>query len=71
MAMKCLRRTVRNPFSVEGPGLACGFIKGYLNHVPQFEDRNVIHYVREEQWRAVTFRQSLWSKRAVASGAQK
>jgi glycosyltransferase involved in cell wall biosynthesis len=60
MATKCLRRMVRKPCDVEGPGLWFGFIQGYLQRIPQVEDRTMIRYLRQQQWRALTFRSNLW-----------
>jgi glycosyltransferase involved in cell wall biosynthesis len=62
MAIKCLRRTLRNPFGLEGPGLWFGFMKGYFKRIPQVEDRELILYLRQQQWRALTFRSNLWSR---------
>ncbi len=61
MALKCIRRTLRNPLSCEGPALGWGFLKGYFQRVAQVEDPDMIRYLRRQQLRALTFRKSLWS----------
>jgi poly-beta-1,6-N-acetyl-D-glucosamine synthase len=59
MACKCVRRMVR--FSLlEGCGLWCGFMKGYVSRTRRVEDEAMIRYLRREQWHALTFRSSLW-----------
>jgi glycosyltransferase involved in cell wall biosynthesis len=59
MACKCLRRTIRRPY-LNGLGLWVGFMKGYLKRIPQVNDRAVISYLRRQQWRALTLRNSFW-----------
>jgi glycosyltransferase involved in cell wall biosynthesis len=61
MFCKCVRRFVRNPLSLEAPALGWGFLKGYLRRIPQVPDLGMIGYLRDQQWRALTFRSSLWS----------
>jgi len=70
MALKCLRRTLRHPLTWEGPGLVFGFISGYVKGISQVEDKAVIRYVRQQQWRAMTFQPSLWNRKngTLASG---
>jgi glycosyltransferase involved in cell wall biosynthesis len=60
MACKCVKRMMRRPHS-QGIGLWCGFTKGYLRRIPQIDDVAVIRYLRNQQWRALTLRKSLWS----------
>ena len=38
-----------------------GFLKGYFKGIPQVDDKAMIRYLREQQWRALTFRKNLWS----------
>lgn len=59
MASKCARRMMRKP-GLEGIGLWCGFLKGYLKRTPRIEDQAAIAYLRDQQWRALTFRSNLW-----------
>jgi biofilm PGA synthesis N-glycosyltransferase PgaC len=63
MACKCLKRSFVRPSLegiVAGIGLWVGFMKGYINRIPKVEDPAMIRYLRTEQWRALTFRSSLW-----------
>jgi hypothetical protein len=62
MAVKCIRRTLRNPRSLSGPALWFGFMKGYIKRIPQVDDREMIRYLRRQQWRALTMRSNLWSR---------
>ena len=59
MACKCLKRMLHKPH-IAGIGLWCGFMKGYFKQIPQVDDRTMIEYLRTQQWRALTFRHSLW-----------
>ncbi|MEI8139847.1 MAG: glycosyltransferase family A protein [bacterium] len=61
MACKCIRRMLRKPWSPSGIALWLGFMKGYLNHIPQVDDPAMIRYLRNQQWRALTLRPSLWN----------
>ena len=63
MACKCLKRTLVRPSPAgikEGLGLWCGFMKGYLKRISRVADPTTIRYLRTQQWRALTFRRSLW-----------
>ncbi len=63
MACKCLKRTLGLPSPAgirEGLGLWYGFMKGYLKRIPKVADPAMIRYLRIQQWRALTFRRSLW-----------
>ena len=59
MLCKCVKRMLYRPH-LAGIGLWCGFMKGYFKRIPQVDDRAMIKYLRRQQWRALTFRQSLW-----------
>jgi len=60
MACKCLRRTLRRPH-LAGIGLGVGYLKGYWRRIPRVRNRDMIRYLRRQQWRALTLRKSLWS----------
>jgi glycosyltransferase involved in cell wall biosynthesis len=60
MACKCARRMLRD-LNMEGLGLWWGFMKGYLRRIPQIADLAMIRYLRQQQWRALTFRKNIWS----------
>ena len=63
MLCKCLLRMLRQPLRGgmrDGIGHLAGFAKGYVLRVPRTSNDRLISYVRNEQWRALTFRRSLW-----------
>jgi glycosyltransferase involved in cell wall biosynthesis len=63
MACKCLKRALARPSAdgiVEAVGLWCGYMKGYVRSVPQVSDKTMIRYLRNQQWRTLTLRKSLW-----------
>ena len=59
MACKCARRLLRRPH-MQGLALWCGFMKGYFRRIPRVNDPAMIRYLRREQWKALTFRPTLW-----------
>jgi biofilm PGA synthesis N-glycosyltransferase PgaC len=60
MLCKCIRRLFCQPYGSQALGLGWGFLKGYLKRVPQVGDPAAIMYLRDQQWRALTLRSSLW-----------
>ena len=63
MACKCVKRTLARRTLAglrEGLALWYGFMKGYFKRIPQVADPAMIRYLRTQQWRALTFRSSLW-----------
>jgi glycosyltransferase involved in cell wall biosynthesis len=64
MLFKCLSRLGERPRGVVAGGLLWGFLSGYWQRVPQVEDRQLIRYLREQQMRRLTGRQSLWTRSA-------
>ena len=66
MICKCIKRLVEQPTTVGikiAIALWYGFLKGYLKRSPQVDDPELIRYLRIQQWRTLTFRQSLWFDR--------
>jgi len=59
MACKCVRRSFRRPHWA-GLALWLGFMKGYLRRIPRAQNRDMIRYLRRQQWRALTLQSSLW-----------
>lgn len=58
---KCIKRCFQKPAYVTGAsGLFYGFVSGYIKKVPQVEDRDLIHYLRKQQLRRLSFRKSIW-----------
>jgi glycosyltransferase involved in cell wall biosynthesis len=60
MFVKCLRRLPRKPWLVDSVGLAWGFLRGYAKRLPRTGDRDLIRYVRGQQWRHLLGRSNLW-----------
>jgi biofilm PGA synthesis N-glycosyltransferase PgaC len=61
MFLKGIRRMVEKPYFIGGCGLLFGFVKAYLDRVPQVEDEALIKYFRRQQMNRLLFRKSLWS----------
>jgi hypothetical protein len=60
MMSKCLLHLVRPPYVVGSVALFWGFVSGYLQHVPQVDDRRTIKYLRSEQMKRLMGRKSIW-----------
>ncbi len=63
MLIKCLKRLGQKPYGLSALGLLVGFVSGYLKGIPQVGDKPLIGYLREQQWRRLRGRPSLWSVR--------
>jgi glycosyltransferase involved in cell wall biosynthesis len=64
MFCKCVSRVLEKPYLVAAAGLSFGFLSGYVRRVPRVDDEKLIRYLRDQQIRRLTLRDSLWSKRA-------
>jgi len=60
MMLKCLKRLAERPRGIVSAGLLWGFLKGYLNNVPQVDDKELIRYLREQQIHRIMRRPSIW-----------
>jgi poly-beta-1,6-N-acetyl-D-glucosamine synthase len=60
MLAKCVKRIFSHPFAIGAGGLAWGFISGYLRREPRVNDADLIRYIRREQIRKLTMRDSIW-----------
>jgi poly-beta-1,6-N-acetyl-D-glucosamine synthase len=60
MFLKCIKRMVERPYLIGGCGLLFGFLKGYVNRIPQVEDKDLIRYFRGQQMDRLLGRKSLW-----------
>lgn len=60
MALKCAGRLNKRPYLLQSAWLGWGFISGYLKGVQQVADRELIRYVRNQQWRKLTRRSNIW-----------
>ncbi|HZM05593.1 MAG TPA: glycosyltransferase family A protein [Candidatus Saccharimonadales bacterium] len=63
MLAKCISRLRDKPYVIAAAGLCVGFLGGYFKKLPQVEDRELIKYLRQQQIRRLTLRDSLWAKR--------
>lgn len=61
MILKCIKRLGEKPYFLVSAGLFWGFLKGYLENFPQVDDKELIRYVRNQQWNRLFFRKSLWT----------
>lgn len=60
MLGKCIKRAFRKPFLLESLALWAGFCSGYLQEMPQLQDRAVIRYLRQQQIRYMLMRPSIY-----------
>ena len=58
--LKCGQRMVRRPYLVGGLGLMYGYTKGYVERVPQVEDKALIKYFQQQQMNRLLGRKNLW-----------
>jgi biofilm PGA synthesis N-glycosyltransferase PgaC len=65
MGIKCGRRIFSRPYGIGALGLLVGFVSGYLHRVPKVEDGALIRYVRDQQLRKLSFRDSLWDRKSA------
>ena len=61
MMLKCIKRLAEKPYILVSAGLFWGFLKGYLQNLPKVDDKELIRYVRKQQWNRLFLRQSLWT----------
>jgi glycosyltransferase involved in cell wall biosynthesis len=60
MLLKCLRRLFKPPVLIGGVGLMVGFLSCYWKRAPRVGDTSLVTYVRDQQLRKLTLRESLW-----------
>ncbi len=60
MVLRCFKRLLKKPVFVGSVGLMYGYMSAFLQQIPQVEDRSVLHYLREQQLRKLSFRSSIW-----------
>lgn len=59
-ALKCVKRVMHKPYLIHSAGLLYGFLSGYIRGISQVEDKQLIAYLREQQIRRISFRNSIW-----------
>ncbi len=60
MIFKCIRRIFVKPYVIGATGILYGFLKAYYNRMDRIQDEQLIQYIRNEQIKRITFRQSIW-----------
>jgi len=60
MLAKCLSRLRHRPYVAGSIALAYGFIAGYISHVPQVDDPELIRYLRSQQLARLRGGQTIW-----------
>jgi len=56
---KCVRRACTgNP--LDALGILCGYVAGFFTTIPRVRDRNVVRYLRRQQWNRLLGRESIW-----------
>lgn len=60
MMLRCGNCLFDKPYLVSSIGLFYGFVLGYVRRIPQIEDRKLIHYLRAQQLRRMSFRTTIW-----------
>ena len=60
MLFKCIRRLFKKPFIIGSIGLMYGYLLGYIKRVEREEDNDFKKYIRGQQIRRLTFRDSIW-----------
>jgi biofilm PGA synthesis N-glycosyltransferase PgaC len=59
MLLKCIKRLFEKPH-LTSVGLFYGFLLGYIQRIPQIDDKDLIRYLREQQLRKLAFRTTIW-----------
>jgi biofilm PGA synthesis N-glycosyltransferase PgaC len=59
--LKCGQRMFRPPYLIGGLGLMYGYTKGFIQHVPQVDDKDLIKYFQAQQINRLLGRKNLWS----------
>jgi len=57
---KCVKRLIKKPILINSVGLMYGYISGYVQHVEQVKDDDLIKYIRMQQKNKLLFRKSIW-----------
>ena len=60
MLTKCGKRIFEKPYGVQAIGLAYGFLSGYVRRLPRASDAGLVRFIRSQQLRRLTFRDSIW-----------
>jgi poly-beta-1,6-N-acetyl-D-glucosamine synthase len=61
MLCKSIKRLFCKPYGIGAMGLLSGYLGGYLNRVPQIDDKETIDYLRKEQMKRLLRKASIYS----------
>jgi biofilm PGA synthesis N-glycosyltransferase PgaC len=62
MFLKCLRRAFKKPYLVFSVGLFYSFVSGYIEKIPQVEDKALIAYLRKQQLNRLLLKEIIWKQ---------
>ena len=57
---RCVRRLVSKPYVLGSLAILYGFLRGYFANTPRVNDRQFVHYLREQQLRRLCGMESIW-----------
>ena len=60
MFVKCLSRLPKRPYFVAGFGLFFGYASGYFRPGQRVADKEMVRFLRREQWKRLLLRPSIW-----------
>jgi glycosyltransferase involved in cell wall biosynthesis len=60
MFAKCIRRLPRKPYIIGATALFYGYVTGYLKGIPQVDDPQTIHFLRQQQLGRLWGRETIW-----------
>ena len=60
MMLKCLKRALHRPLLLGSIALWTGYCSGYIRRIPQLSDKDVIHYLRQQQLRRLLLLPSIY-----------
>lgn len=60
MFLRAGKRMIRRPYVLGGLSMLYGFLSGYLTSLPRIQDRELIRYVRTQQWNRLVGKNTRW-----------
>jgi len=60
MLARALKRIAHPPYLLGGLSMLFGFLCGYLKSFPRIQDRELIRYVRKQQWDRLVGKSTIW-----------
>lgn len=56
---KCIKRTAHG-CPLDALGQFCGYVAGYFARIPRVRDKDLVSYLRHQQWNRLIGKQSIW-----------